>query len=125
MNELLDKVEFWAKVRGLDKADPRDQFLKCTEEFGEIAHAMARNNRTDLIDALGDTVVTLIILAQQHGLRIEECLSVAYGEIKDRKGMLIKGVFIKSDDFTANQWMKFNELNKQAEDSLKKLGRSV
>lgn len=41
MNELITKVEKWAKDKGLDHADPKAQFLKVAEEFGEIASAMA------------------------------------------------------------------------------------
>ncbi|HAQ8537877.1 TPA: hypothetical protein IYA53_002578 [Enterococcus faecium] len=44
MDELITKVEQWAKDKGLDQADPKAQFLKVAEEFGEIASAMARSN---------------------------------------------------------------------------------
>ena len=33
MNELITKVEQWAKDKGLDQADPKAQFLKVAEEF--------------------------------------------------------------------------------------------
>lgn len=36
MDELITKVEQWAKDKGLDQADPKAQFLKVAEEFGEI-----------------------------------------------------------------------------------------
>ena len=39
-----------------------------------------------LKDGIGDTVVTLIILAQQHDMTLQECLQYAYDEIKGRKG---------------------------------------
>ncbi|TJY13972.1 hypothetical protein FCF12_11000, partial [Staphylococcus chromogenes] len=64
----------------------------------EIAKAMSRSRVEELKDGIGDTVVTLIILAQQHGWTLEECLQYAYDEIKDRTGETRNGTFIKSDD---------------------------
>lgn len=98
MNELVHKVEEWSKDKGLHKADPTKQFLKVAEEFGEIGAAMARSQHDELKDAIGDTVVTLIIFAQQHGVTIEECLAQAYGVIANRTGKTINGVFVKSED---------------------------
>ena len=49
-------------------------------------------------DGVGDIVVTLICLCAQKGWSFEECVSLAYNEIKDRKGKLIDGVFLKEKD---------------------------
>jgi len=99
MDRLVRDVEKWAYDKGLDKANPRDQYLKVAEECGEIAAGLARGNEDAVKDAIGDTVVTLIILAQQMGLTLEECLQVAWDEIKDRTGEMRDGVFVKSEDF--------------------------
>src|SRR5699024_11288424 len=74
MNELVEKVEKWSSDKGLHESDPKSQFLKVAEEFGEIGAAMARNDEHELKDAIGDVIVTLIILAQQNGtdVRSEE-----------------------------------------------------
>lgn len=98
INELVFQVEEWSKDKFLNKADSSKQFLKVTEEVGEVASALARGNREGLKDGIGDVVVTLIILAQQNGLSIEECLLCAYKEIKDRKGKMVNGVFVKESD---------------------------
>lgn len=98
MNELIIQVEKWAKDKGLDKANPRDQFLKVTEEVGEVAAALARSDKEELKDGIGDTVVTLIILAMQNDMDLYECLNQAYTEISGRKGKMIDGVFVKEDD---------------------------
>ena len=37
-------------------------------------------------------------IARNHKTTLEECLSVAYNDIKDRKGVMQNGVFIKSTD---------------------------
>lgn len=98
MKQLINKVEQWSLEKGLDKADSSKQFLKVVEEVGEVAAALARNDHFQLIDGIGDVVVTLIILAQQNGLTLEECLAAAYLEIKGRTGKMVDGVFIKSSD---------------------------
>ena len=98
MEKLIEQVEQWAIDKGLDKADPTKQFLKTSEEFGEIAAALARDDMDEFKDAVGDTVVTLIILAQQKGYTLQECLQTAYDEIKNRTGKMVDGVFIKKED---------------------------
>lgn len=98
MKELINAVEQWSTNKGLDNADSSKQFLKVAEEVGEVAAALARGDRDALKDGIGDVVVTLIILAQQNDMSIQECLSTAYEEIKDRKGKLVNGTFIKEDD---------------------------
>lgn len=93
MNDLILK---WAEERGLLKAEnaPR-QMLKLFEEIGELAGAMAKNKQGDIVDAIGDIQVVLIILSKQLGYDYEQCLVDAYNVIKERKGKLINGVFVK------------------------------
>ena len=98
MNNLIKQVEQWSIDKGLDKGNSDRQALKFYEEAGEIGAALSRNRMDDLKDGIGDTIVTLIILAQQHGMTIEECLQYAYDEISQRKGRTINGTFIKEQD---------------------------
>lgn len=98
MNELITKVEQWAKDKGLNQADPKAQFLKVAEEFGEIASAMARSNNELFKDSVGDVIVTLIILSMQKGTNVQECLEMAYNEIKGRTGKIVDGIFVKLSD---------------------------
>lgn len=98
MNELINQVEQWSVNKGLDKADSTKQFLKVVEETGEVAAALARGDKLALIDGIGDVVVTLIILGQQNGLELQDCLQYAYDEIKGRKGKMVDGVFVKEAD---------------------------
>lgn len=98
VNNLFDDVREWAKARNIDKAEPSKQMLKVCEELGETAGAMARGDRDNLIDSLGDLLVTIIILAQQNDLKLEDCLESAYREIANRKGKTVNGVFVKESD---------------------------
>jgi hypothetical protein len=40
----------------------------------------------------------LINIAKRNGLPMEHCLEVAYHDIKDRKGRMVDGIFIKESD---------------------------
>jgi NTP pyrophosphatase (non-canonical NTP hydrolase) len=91
------KIRDWAIQRNLHTAEPSKQMLKLIEEVGELASAMARNNNELIIDSLGDIYVVMTILAMQYQLDIEQCIQSAYEEIKDRKGKLVNGVFIKEN----------------------------
>lgn len=103
MNELIEKIEQWAKDKGLDTADSSKQMLKVMEELGEVAAAIVRSDRASLRDGIGDSVVTLIILAMQNDMDLFECLNYAYDEIKDRTGEMVNGTFVKSSDLTETE----------------------
>ena len=98
--ELINKVNQWAISHGLDKSNPKTQWMKVTEEVGEIRDVFLRpsdfeNPEWSLKDAIGDSIVTLIVLCLQLGYDVEECLTIAYNDIKDRKGVMIDDNFIK------------------------------
>ena len=65
------------------------------EEQLEAYRIKDKSIHNELVDGLGDTLVTLIILAAQYGLELEDCLEYAYNEIKDRTGKTVDGTFIK------------------------------
>lgn len=67
LEETKENVKAWAKRTGLNKGGPRRQTLKLGEEAGELMAAIARNNRSGVIDAVGDIMVVLTILAEQLG----------------------------------------------------------
>lgn len=96
--ELQERVISWADNRDLLlPTNASRQFLKVTEEVGELAGAMARNDQYEIEDAMGDTLVTLIILSEQLGIDPVECLKGAYAVISNRKGKSVNGVFIKEE----------------------------
>ncbi|WP_398290355.1 MazG-like family protein [Sporosarcina sp. NCCP-2716] len=98
MQDTTDRIRTWAIVRELDAADPFKQMLKLMEEVGEIAAALARGDMAAVKDGIGDVHVVQTILSMQLGTSIEECAGLAYDEIKDRKGKMVDGVFIKEED---------------------------
>ncbi len=95
--ELFDAVREWGRARKI--SDPNTQTVKLLEEAGEIAHEISRGNYTSdaLWDAIGDTMVVLIILADITDNDVLECLEMAYNEIKDRNGKVVRGGFVKDE----------------------------
>ncbi|MHA3065624.1 MazG-like family protein [Lacticaseibacillus saniviri] len=91
-------IEAWAVARNLDTADPAHQLNKLMEELGELAEGFNKNRSAQVVDSLGDMYVVMTIFAQQNGLHIEQAIESAYNTIKDRKGKLVNGVFVKEQD---------------------------
>ncbi|MFS0562596.1 MazG-like family protein [Terribacillus sp. 179-K 1B1 HS] len=98
MTNLTEKIKQWAIDRNLHTANPDKQMLKLFEELGELAEGMAKDRPEQVKDSIGDIYVVLTILSTQLGIDIEDCIAIAYDEIKDRKGRMIDGVFVKEAD---------------------------
>lgn len=98
LNEITELIEHWGIERNLHKAEPSKQTVKLGEEFGELCQGIAKNNLDQVIDSLGDMYVVMTILSTQLGLDMSNCIESAYDEIKDRKGKMVNGVFIKEAD---------------------------
>ena len=98
MEPWADRVEQWAVDRNLIAgSSPAKQLKKLLEEIGELATAVAEYDLDEIQDGIGDASVVMRIMAAQCGLNFDECLERAWNEIKDRKGKVIDGVFVKED----------------------------
>ena len=93
---IYDKIRVWAKDRVLYNAgDSKTQFVKLSEEMGELAQGILKKDKPEITDAIGDLVVVLTNLAHLEGLKIEDCIASAYNVIKNRTGKMSNGTFIK------------------------------
>jgi hypothetical protein len=91
-----DRVTQWAIDRNIiGGTTAKDQFGKLKEEIDELYGAICENNLPETIDAIGDCSVVLAIIAAQYGLAFEQCQEAAWHEIKDRKGRIVNGTFVK------------------------------
>lgn len=89
-------IRDWAENRGiLTNGDVKTQFIKLTEETGELSRAILENNRDEFIDAIGDCVVVLTNLAAINNINIEDCINSAYNVIAARSGKMENGTFVK------------------------------
>ena len=95
-NELEALVIAWATQKGiLEHGTPSAQCVKTFEEVAELSEALDTTNREEIIDALGDILVTIIIQAEMQGLSLVECLESAYNVIAKRTGTMVEGQFVK------------------------------
>lgn len=126
----IQKIASWHHDRNLvDGASDNSQFKKLFEEMIEVYMAInpgmqpgeAKNNLialteelhtnnrikesdgSSLPDDIGDVNVVLINIAERNGLTVDSCLKQSYKDIKDRKGRMIDGVFVKQQDLPENQ----------------------
>ena len=99
--ELQKKVIQWAKDRNiLENSTAIKQIHKTREELYETLGALrdledGKESILDVADGIGDMLVTIILLANIVGLDSVDCLEDAYEEIKNRKGKMVNGFFVK------------------------------
>ena len=70
--------------------------MKLVQEAGELSDSLCKNK--DIRDDIGDMMVVLINIMVRNKLTMKDCLEVAYNDIKDRKGKMIDGIFVKEGD---------------------------
>jgi hypothetical protein len=114
MNELIDKTRQWFHDKGIiENSNPLKQLEKTQEELTETRDAAVRYDQlerlqvddihdlmieqyAEIVDGIGDQIVTLIGVCEFYGVTLEECLQMAYNTISKRNGTMIDGVFVKS-----------------------------
>ena len=97
LNSLVEKVKGWHHERNLIQGSTdKDQTLKLLQELGELSDSVCKGN--DIRDDIGDMLVVMINIIERNNLTLEDCLEKAWDDIKDRKGRMVDGVFVKSED---------------------------
>ena len=94
--ELSALVIAWASQKGImERGTPEARAWKTVEETHELLQAIEKNDREEIIDALGDILVTIIIQAEMQNLDLIHCLGSAYNVISRRTGIMVDGQFKK------------------------------
>lgn len=105
--ELQDLIIKWAEDRNIfEFSNPIKQLTKTQEELDEtmsalVKYADAKNNKEkeeaylEVVDGIGDMLVTIILLSKMVNIDSVFALNSAYNVIKDRKGKMINGLFVK------------------------------
>ena len=97
MEELTKLIIKWHHDRNLiDGSSDKDQVLKLAQELGELSDSVCKGK--DVKDDLGDMMVVMLNIMERQGVSMEDCLKTAYNDIKDRKGMMVDGIFVKEGD---------------------------
>ena len=92
----VNKIKQWHIDRNLiDGSTQKDQVMKLIQEVGELSDSGCKQQ--DIRDDVGDIMVILINIVERAGISLDECLDVAYDDIKDRKGKMVDGIFVKDE----------------------------
>lgn len=109
LNDLIPLIIEWGAERGLhETTDLKPQLVKLTEELGEIAAGVARDNKGQIEDGVGDLLVVLLqfgvvccsrwVIGCSSETFLEDCLNSAWIEIHSRTGKTKDGVFVRDCD---------------------------
>ena len=94
LEQLEMRVVLWHRDRNLIAGSTdAAQHTKLVEEVKELETNILLSQ--PVIDDIGDCLVVLINIAERNGLNLASCLQHAYEDIKDRKGKMVDGVFVK------------------------------
>lgn len=78
-----DNLDFLGKLENIDLIDYVGYRIVQTRNY---------------IQSIEQVVDNLTMLAYRLGTNLEECLAAAYDVIKDRRGKMVNGVFVKESD---------------------------
>ena len=99
LDELETRIRQWGvdrKILGPEgQGTVAGQMAKLEEEFLELDFGVKTGDVYECKDAIGDMTVVLVMLADLLGLSFRDCVVAAWDEIKDRKGEMRDGVFVK------------------------------
>lgn len=94
MIKQFQEVRDWKEIRGIGGSEDapmkdrlQSQWQRVIQEVVEIHEAIVLEDDEEFIDAIGDSIVTLINIADIKGVSAEECLKSAFSVIKLRKGL--------------------------------------
>jgi hypothetical protein len=94
---MVSRIRTWHRDRNLiEGSTDKDQFCKLIQECGELSDNMCKGK--DMKDDIGDIMVVLINIMERNGYSMMDCLEQAWIDIKDRKGKMIDGIFVKEGD---------------------------
>jgi len=125
LTNQFEPIRKWADERGIyEKGDTKTQFLKLIEEVGELGKALLKKDVEETKDAIGDIVIVLtnltelankdifekgyyedvagdggsrMYITEDGDITIEDCINSAYQVIKNRKGKMQNGTFVKNN----------------------------
>lgn len=93
--ETIDKVCEWGIARNITAEGGATSITQCVKMAEELQEFIDAKNDAEAQDAIGDMFVVLIQIARLRGIFLDDALKSAWNEIKNRKGTMVNGVFVK------------------------------
>lgn len=94
-------IAFWKTVINPKNFAVETIYMNLVSTSAKIIASYNKGLVTNEIRNIENTFQLLSLVAGKYDTTLEDTLELAYNEIKDRKGRLVNGVFIKEDDFTS------------------------
>ena len=69
--------------------------LELLKELAELGYNINKFGVGQIMESIGNIYVGLVVLCMQLGPDINDCIKAVYEEIKDRKGKMVDGIFVK------------------------------
>src|SRR6056297_151827 len=97
----LDLATCWAFFadsgdwKFLEETLPGIAYEKLIVSLGQLADGITKDKQASVLLAIGQALFCLMVIAGSNSLLVYDCREAAWEEIKDRKGVMISGVFVK------------------------------
>lgn len=92
---LVGSICEWAEARNITAEGGATSYTQIPKLIEEVYEFRDATTEEEAKLEFGDILVVCIQIARLRGLDMVECLDLAYQKIKDRKGRMIDGRFVK------------------------------
>lgn len=92
---LVDAICWWGRERNITAEGGATSYTQIPKLIEEVYEFRDATTEDEAKLEFGDILVVCIQIARLRGLDMVECLDLAYQKIKDRKGRMIDGRFVK------------------------------
>lgn len=80
--ELDLMVIEWARSKHLLESSPSEMLQKAEGDMERLALAVSKRRYSEIVEELGELVISLILLAELEGFDLTECVEQVYEEMK-------------------------------------------
>lgn len=94
-SDVITKICKWAEDRNITAEGGATSYTQIPKLFEEVGEFRDAKTEAEAKLEYGDILIVCIQIARLRGLNMVECLDLAYEKIKDRKGTMIDGRFVK------------------------------
>ena len=81
--DVLDLYIEWARSKQLLEASPSEMLQKAEGDMKRLALAVSKRRHSEIVEELGELVISLILLAELEGFDLTECVEQVYEDMKD------------------------------------------
>lgn len=99
--QTIDEIFYWGVERNITAeggATALSQVRKLKEEVEELEEALMSTDKEEIEKEIGDVQTVVLNICRLGGFDLAKCLGKTYNKIRDRKGIMKDGVFVKEQD---------------------------